>query len=386
MLNRSAKSKLVVFVVVALLATSYLGASYAGLHLFSHGYQVTVDLADGGGLFKNGEVTYRGVPVGKISSLTPTEEGVTATLEIDADAPPLPRGVTVTVADRSAIGEQYLDLAGTSASGEHLSDGDRITATGAEEPPDINKLLGDASDFAGSVPSDDLNTVIDEGYDIAAGPTATNLRRLLSTSQTFEKQADTNFLTTSALIHNSKTVLATQERSSADIRSYSRDLSTLAHTLQSSDTDLRTLFEDTPGSAREVTTLVKDVGTPLELLMNNLVPTATTFGNSSTEIRDALVRAPKAISIGYSVSGPYGMNVGLTPNFFDPLPCTSGYAGTTMRTGLDTSTKTQQPLNLQAGCTTTHDHVLGPASLPGSVTARHTTTATTLADLMGGQQ
>ena len=65
MLTGSVKAKLIVFVVVGLLATAYLGARYAGVSLVSSGYQVSVVLPDAGGLFQNGEVTYRGVPVGR---------------------------------------------------------------------------------------------------------------------------------------------------------------------------------------------------------------------------------------------------------------------------------------------------------------------------------
>lgn len=385
MLARSARIKLVAFVVVGLLATAYLGARYAGLDAFNSGYRVSVSLPDAGGLFVNGEVTYRGVPVGKIEKLVASTDGVKATLKINSSAPPLPADVTVHVADRSAIGEQYLDLAGSSTKGSHLRDGDRLTATAADLPPDLNALLSDASDFAGSVPTDDLETVIDEGYNLAQGTAAGDLRRLLSTSKTFEKQADDNFLASSALIRSSDTVLATQERSAKQIRSYSGDLSLLAHAMTDSDKDLRTLLQRTPGSANQLTKLVQDVGTPLGLLMNNLVPTATTFGDNATDLKDSLIRAPEAFSIGWAINTPKGLNLGLVPTFFDPLPCTAGYAGTQLRTGLDTSAG--QPLNLQAGCQSSSD-VLGPAAL-GKVSTTGTTrgrvsTADSLADLMGG--
>ncbi|MEX0426186.1 MlaD family protein [Nocardioides sp. DS6] len=392
MLTRGIKFKLLAFVVVGLLATAYLAARYVGIDPVNSGYHVTVTLPDAGGLFTNGEVTYRGVPVGRIESLKATSDGVTATLRIDASAPPLPADVSVSVADRSVIGEQYLNLAGRSTKGAHLRDGDRLTATAADLPPDINDLLSDASDFADSVPTKDLETVLDEGYDIAQGTAADDLRRLLTTSQTFQKQADDNFLASSALIKSSDTVLATQARSSASIRSYSSDLSLLARTMADSDSDLRTLLTRTPGSANQLTQLVKDVGTPMGLLMNNLVPTATTFGDNAAGIRDTMVRAPEAFSIGWAISGSKGMNMGLIPTFFDPLPCTQGYAGTQMRTGLTTTAG--KPLNLQAGCTTTKGNVMGPASLGASSTSTSTadkvkakvTVPDSLADLMGGQQ
>lgn len=388
MLGRSARIKLVAFVVIGLLAIAYLGAHYAGIDPFSSGYHVTVSLPDGGGLFENGEVTYRGVPVGRIETLKATPDGVTATLKIDSSAPPLPENMRADVADRSAIGEQYLDLVGSSTKGPYLRDGDRLTVTAAGLPPDLNGLLSDASDFADSVPTGDLGTVIDEGYNIAQGSAPGDLRRLLSTAKTFEKQADDNFLASSALIRSSSTVLRTQERSATDIRSYSKDLSLLAHALSDSDADLRTLLTRTPGSANELTKLVNDVGTPLGLLMNNLVPTATTFGQNASDVRDTMVRAPEALSVGWALSGPKGLNLGLVPTFFDPLPCTKGYEGTQMRTGLQTGKG--QPLNLNAGCTTTQGDVLGPASL-GRVAAPASTSgdanvASSLADLMGGQQ
>lgn len=388
MLTRSAKVKLVAFVVIGLLATAYLGARYAGIDPFSSGYRVSVSLPDAGGLFENGEVTYRGVPVGKVETLKATTEGVTATLKIDASAPPLPADVKVRVADRSAIGEQYLDLIGASTKGPHLRDGDRLTATSADLPPDLAGLLSDATDFAGSVPTRALETVIDEGYDVAQGSAAGDLRRLLSTSKTFQRQADDSFLASSALIRSSATVLTTQERSSRSIRSYSHDLSLLAHAMSDSDQDLRTLLTRTPGSANQVTKLVKDVGTPLGLLMNNLVPTATTFGDNAAGIRDTMIRVPEAFSIGWAINTPQGFNLGLVPTFFDPLPCTQGYGGTQMRSGLDTTAG--QPLNLQAGCTTTSGDVLGPAALGGSTTGSaglaRVSVADSFADLMGGRQ
>ena len=41
-----------------------------------------------------------------------------------------------------------------------------------------------------------------------------------------------------------------------------------------------------------------------------------------------LSQLPVAVSIGGSVITPHGLNLGLVPTFFDPLPCTSGYGGT----------------------------------------------------------
>lgn len=404
MVTTSVRVKLIAFVIVGLLAAAYLGARYAGISFVSSGYTVKVALADAGGLFVNGEVTYRGVPVGRIKDLQPTADGVEATLNIESGAPDLPAHPTVTVADRSTIGEQYLDLGGSAPSGkERLQSGDRIDAVSATLPPDLSKLLEDTTAFTGSVPTDDLKTVIDESYDLSHGVSG-DLRRLISTSQTFQKQADDNWLVSQALIHDSATVLKTQEEAAADIAGYSKDLDVMAKTLKDSDADLRTLLNNSPDAARQLGQLFDEVGKPLGTLMGNLITTAQVFGTNADGLQDTLVRIPEAVSIGYAVSGSKGMNLGMIPTFFDPLPCTLGYGGTTMHSGTDTTSS--GPLNLDAGCTapaSSGTNVLGPNSfVPGTSSGKGSdkksgkdsgkkgtariTVPDSLGDLLGGEQ
>ncbi|MGZ4497628.1 MAG: MlaD family protein, partial [Nocardioides sp.] len=70
-MTRASRIRLLVFLLVGGLAVVNAGARYAGLteRLFPSSYAVTVHLADSGGLFERGEVTYRGVTVGRVQSL-----------------------------------------------------------------------------------------------------------------------------------------------------------------------------------------------------------------------------------------------------------------------------------------------------------------------------
>lgn len=401
MLTTGIKAKLFAFVAVALVATAFLGARYVGIDFTRSSYSVSVALPDAAGSFENGEVTYRGVPVGRISSLTATPEGATAVLRIDGGAAKIPADVSVKVANRSAIGEQYIDLRSDSTGGPMLADGDRLTAGGDSSPPPVEDVLRSARDFAGSIDPESLTTVIDEAYDASQGA-GQNLSRLLDTSQQFIEAADTNFLVTSQLIRNSSTVLATQEAAAGSIKGFSQDLDTIASTLKSSDGDLRALIESTPAAARQIDKLFTQVGAPLGLLMSNLVSTAQVFGTNADGVEDALITIPTAMSIGWSINGSQGLNLGLTTSFFDPLPCTSGYGGTAVRPGLDTSPG--RPFNTGAGCTaspSTGTGVRGPSSVPqkpgataavgdtgaSAATAQpgaKVSVADSLSDLMGG--
>ncbi len=391
MLSSRIKIQVILFAVIGLLATTYLGATYVGINPFSSGYRVSVEVPEAGGTFENGEVTYRGVPVGRIGSLEVTPDGSRIQLDIDADAPPIPASATAHVANRSAIGEQYVDLRADTMDGPMLAAGDEISTAEAVVPPPIEDVLRVGRDFAASVPEDSLTTVIDEVYDLSRG-VGDDLGRLVDTSQDFIETADDNFLITSSLIENSETVLTTQEEAGESIRGFSTDLNTIAQTLSSSDGDLRQLIENSPAAARELDRLFGEVGRPLGVLMGNLVSTAQVFGVNAAGVEDALIRVPEAISVGWTVAGSRGIDLGLVTSFFDPLPCVAGYGGTQKRDGLETSNG--RPFNTRAGCTTdpaSGSNVRGPQSLPDRTPAKapaaaRVAVADSLADLMGGSR
>lgn len=389
MLTRRIKAQVIIFVIAALIGTSYLGATYVGINPFSSDYRVTVQMPDAGGTFTNGQVTYRGVPVGRIESLRPTANGTEAVLRIDADAPDMPAQVQASVANRSAIGEQYIDLRGAWDAGRStLSAGDTIT--GASMPPPVEDVLRSGRDFAGSLPEDSLNVVIDEAYDLSRG-LGDGLGQLLDTSQQFVRTADENFLVTQQLIRTSDTVLSTQIGAGDSIRSFSSDLSLIADTLESSDGDLRRLIDVSPAATRELEALFSQVGRPLGTLLANLITPAQVFGVNSDGVEDALIKAPEALSVGWSVTNAGQIDLGLITSFFDPLPCVAGYGGTQQREGVVTSQG--RPFNTSAGCTaapSSGTNVRGPQAVPRRSDATaplgaRITTVDSMADLMGGE-
>ncbi|GAA3661433.1 MlaD family protein [Nocardioides ginsengisoli] len=364
-LTRGIRVKLGLFVALALLGTTYVGARYVGLDPFASSYRVRVDLPDAGGLFVNSEVTYRGVPVGTVSALRASETGVRATLTIDGAAPPIPAGVRVRVQDRSTIGEQYLELTPSAgATKGRLRAGDRLTGGADALPVSTAEVLRSSRDFAASIPSAALNTTIDETYRLSAGA-ADDFRRLIQTSWEFEQAADRNFRVSSSLIRNADRVLRTQEMSGTSIRAFSKDMALFSRTLADSDGDLRRLITTTPASARELGLLIHDVGAPLGVVMSHLVSTSMIFGAHAAGVQDAMVHLPEAVSVGWSIASARGLRLGLVPTFFNPWPCVQGYGGTRLHRGTD---PTVTPLNTAAGCTaplSTGINVRGPQHLPG---------------------
>ena len=123
MITKLAKVQLIAFAIVGIVALVYAGAKVRRLDKLSGlgQYDVTVQMdKSSGGIFKNAEVTYRGTPVGSVGDLELTPEGVDVTLKLNKSAPKVPATAYAVIANRSAVGEQFVDLQPTSSSGPYL--------------------------------------------------------------------------------------------------------------------------------------------------------------------------------------------------------------------------------------------------------------------------
>src|ERR1700742_4610904 len=105
MLTGVIRFKLIAFAVIGVLVIAFIGIRYAdlGRYVGLRGYYVVhVELGEGGGIFTNAEVTYRGVTVGRVGGMRLTADGVEIDARIDDSAPRIPADVQAVVANRSA--------------------------------------------------------------------------------------------------------------------------------------------------------------------------------------------------------------------------------------------------------------------------------------------
>lgn len=348
MLSRGVRIQLALFVVIALLGVGYLGIRYVGIDRWigASGYTVKLDLADGGGIFTNAEVTYRGVPVGRVGGMHLQGEGVQVDLEITSDHK-IPQDVQAVITDRSVIGEQFVDLRPRTDTGPYLGDGSEITANNSTLPPPVQNLLLSTDNLVHSVPIGALQTTIGELYNATLN-VHDSLQTLITSGTAFFSTAQTNLPSTTQLIENSRSVLQTQNEQSNQITIFAKNLNLVAQQLKSSNGDISKVLAGTAGAADQFTGFITDARTSLGQLLSNLLTTSVVFLAQKDGVREVLAQYPVAVSIGGLVTTPQGINVGLVPTFFDPLPCTAGYGGTHVRTGTDTSGN--PPLNTAAHC------------------------------------
>ncbi len=350
MIPGSIKVKIGVFVLIALVGVSYVGARYAGLgrYVGSSGYVVTMRLADSGGVFTNAEVTYRGVTVGRVGQMRLTADGLDVDLDIDSGAPRIPVDLEAVVANRSAVGEQFVDLRPRTEDGPYLEAGAVIPKTSTRTPPPVDGLLTNLDGFAKSVPADSLRTVVDE-LDRAFNGTGPDLQVLLDNTRAFTQAATQHLPQTKALLNDGLVVLNTQAAQGSAIRSFSADLKALAEQLKNSDGDLRRLIGVSPQAAEQVSALLRETGPNLGVVMANLLTTGNILVTRLDGLEQIAVTYPIAVGGGFSVAkgDGTGAHFGLAVNVFDPPPCTVGYEGTRIRQGTDT---TAAPLNTGAYC------------------------------------
>jgi phospholipid/cholesterol/gamma-HCH transport system substrate-binding protein len=352
MLTVGTKIKLVAFALLAVVVLGFTAVRYANLGRFfglSGYYTVTMELPNAGGLFPNADVTYRGVSVGRVGTMSLTATGIVVDLNISDSAPKIPSsGLQATVADLSAVGEEYVNLRPQTSQGPYLTSHSVIAEHDTQVPPPITSVLTSINTLVTSVPQRSLRTLVAELGNAFQGQ-GPNLQVLLDNSSTLTRAANEDIPQSSKLIGDGQTVLATQAADTAAIQSFGRNASLLASQLASSDSDLRRLIVNTPQAALQVTGLLRDNDVSLSAVIANLLTTSNVTLTRQPALEEMLSALPAAVAAGSTVINSHGANFGVALTFFNPLPCTAGYGGTVYRNGLDTSPA--PPLNTGAKCT-----------------------------------
>ena len=353
MITRRTKIQLAIFVLITLIGVSYTGARYArlGTLFFKDHYTVTAHFAQSGGIYQGGEVDYRGVKIGQVGQLTLTASGVDVDLDIDNKWDKIPKDTLAVVGNRSAVGEQYVELQPQTDAHPYLADGSQIAEPDTSTPLPTEKLLADASATVSSVDKKSLTTTIDE-LGKAFNGTGPDLQQIMDTGTSFINTANDNFDVTTDLIRDSHTVLQTQIDSESAIKSFSRDLSLFTGTLAGSNKDLIRLIENGSAAANELRTFLEDNKVDLSELLSEVLTTGRIVQQNLPGLRQVLVVYPTVVEGGFSVvakdpsTGKYNAHFGLVLTT-TPV-CHAGYESTDRRAPQDTG---DRPLNTKARCT-----------------------------------
>ncbi|WP_179474911.1 MCE family protein [Mycolicibacterium vinylchloridicum] len=334
-LSRRIKIQLFTVGLISLVAGLVMAVGYIGLPTMIFGigrYDVTMQLAATGGLYKTSNVTYRGQEVGRVTDVRMTNSGVEAVLSLNSSVR-IPSDLDAQVHSRTAIGEQYVDLIPRPDPGKAvLKNGDVIPVDRTSIPPDINTLLDKTNAGLAAIPRDNLKTVIDEGA-TAVGGLGPEILRIVKGSTALAIDAEKNLPGLTNLIDQSKPILDTQVDTSNQIAAWAAHVTAITSQVQQQDTAFRGVLQDGATATDEGRRLFERVQPTLPILLANLTSVADVAVVYHAGVEQLLVLLPQAIAVLASALVP---NLGNTSAYasvfttFDlninlPPPCLTGF-------------------------------------------------------------
>jgi phospholipid/cholesterol/gamma-HCH transport system substrate-binding protein len=327
-LTRFIRRQLILFGILTVIAIIVLGWYYLRIpSLVGIGqYTLKADLPASGGLYPTANVTYRGITIGKVTGVEPTEQGAQATMSI-ASRYKIPIDATANVHSVSAVGEQYLDLVSVGNPGNYFSPGQTIT-TGTV-PAEIGPALDTANRGLAVLPKEKIGSLLDETAQ-AVGGLGPALQRLVDATQAIVGDFKTNISDVNDIIQNSGPVLDSQVNSGDAIERWARNLNILAAQAAQNDQHVKSILTQAAPTADEVNAVFDDVRESLPQTLANLEIVLDMLKRYNKGVEQLLVILPQGASEAQAVAAPYADKEGQA--FLDfalsinqPPPCLTGF-------------------------------------------------------------
>ncbi len=330
MIDRLTKIQLSIFAVITAVTLTVMAIFYLRLPAtFGIGtYGVTADFVAGGGLYKNANVTYRGVAVGRVESVGLNPNGVTAQMRLNSGTA-IPSNVTATVKSVSAVGEQYIDLVppGSPASSK-LHNGSRIDRQNTRIGQDVAELLKRAEALVNSLGDTRLRELLHETF-IAANGSGPELARLIESARLLVDEANANYPQVSELIDQAGPFLEAQIRAGADIKSLSDGLARFTSEVRQADPQLRSTLANAPGAIDEASTAFSGIRPSFPALAASLANLGRVGVIYHKSIEQLLVVLPALFAAITTAAGgapqDEGAKLDFKLDFNDPPPCAVGF-------------------------------------------------------------
>ena len=329
MLTRFVRTQLIIFTVASIVGVGIMLFAYIQVPTLLGVGRLTVklDLPATGGLYQFSNVTYRGMQVGKVTSIELTDTGARATLSLDT-SPKIPADLKAEVRSMSAVGEQYVELLPQTNKGPFLGDGSVIPVGNTSIPQAVGPMLDHVSELVNSIPKDKLSLLLGETYKAFNG-TGYDFGSLVDSGATITRDANGISDNTRALIDDAEPFVRSQEMTTDSIRTWAASLAGVTEQVADNDPQFRSILRDGPGFAQETSQLLAQLKPTLPVLLANL----TTFGQIgvtyNASIEQLLVLVPPfvaQIQTYAPTTSPTGLpNGDFSMGLGDPAACTVGF-------------------------------------------------------------
>ncbi|MCZ4498729.1 MAG: hypothetical protein JWQ74_1282 [Marmoricola sp.] len=209
---------------------------------------ISADFADTTGIYLGNEVQYLGVPIGKVTGITPRGRVVTVRMLVDADTP-LPRDAGAEILQSALLTDRFVQIGPAYTGGPRLAADAHIDQARTRSPISIDDV-GKAVD--------DLVVALDR-----TGPGGRDVGDLLhATARTF----DGNGAQIRELVDSSRAALAALDDNAPDLEAVVANLSVVARTLGARDATIRRFTRNLATSSDVVAAQSSSLGPTLASL------------------------------------------------------------------------------------------------------------------------
>jgi phospholipid/cholesterol/gamma-HCH transport system substrate-binding protein len=325
MLTPFIRRQLIAFVILTVVSIFVLGVYYLQVpSLVGIGqYTLKAELPASGGLYPTANVTYRGITIGKVTQVEPTEQGAEATMSIDSRYK-IPIDTVANVHSVSAVGEQYLDLVSSGNPGKYFSDGQTIAK--GTVPSEIGPALDTANRGLAALPADKIPQLLDETA-LSVGGLGPALQRLVDATQAIVGDFKNQITDVNDIIQHSGPVLDSQVNSGSAIERWARNLNTLSAQTAQNDQHVKSILRQAAPTADQVNELFSDVRDSLPQTLANLEIVFDLLKRYHTGLEQVLVFLPQGASIAQTAAAPFphqaALDLALSIN--QPPPCLTGF-------------------------------------------------------------
>ena len=329
MLTRFVRIQLIIFAIASIVGIAVMVITYMQAPTLLGIGRITVklELPAGGGLYRFGNVTYRGTQIGKVTAIKLTRHGPEATLSLDT-SPKVPADLRAEVHSVSAVGEQYVDLLPRVDSGPYLKDGSVIPLRDTTIPQPVGPVLDRVDALVDSIPKGKLSDLLDESFKAFNGA-GYDIGSLLDSSATLTHDMNGVVNPTRALVDDSVPLLDAQADSADALRVWTRSVAGVSQQLVTNDPQIRSVLDAGPGFAQEVSRLLNEVKPTLPVLLANLKVVGQIAVTYNASLEQLLVLLPPYVATTQSQSStnnPTGLPLGdFAMAIGDPPPCTAGF-------------------------------------------------------------
>jgi phospholipid/cholesterol/gamma-HCH transport system substrate-binding protein len=329
MLTRFVRIQLAIFTIVGTIGVIAMVLFYiqAPTLLGIGRMTVTLELPATGGLYRFSNVTYRGVQVGKVTSVGLTPTGAKAVMSL-VTSPKIPADLKAEVRSVSAVGEQYVDLRPRTDSPPYLHNGSVIAVRDTTIPQPVGPMLDQLNALVGSIQKTKLGQLLDESFQGFNG-SGYDLGSLFDSTSTVSRDANGVVDRTRTLTEDTGPLLDSQARTTDSIRTWARSFAGISDVLANDDSRVRSLLQNGPEAANEASRLLEQIKPTLPVLLANLTTIGQIGITYHPSLEQLLVLLPNSVAVEQAAAPsnhPEGSAQGdFALTIDDPPICTVGF-------------------------------------------------------------